>query len=190
MTTVKRSRAKLLLVVAMFALPMLVAIVLAQTGWRPAGKRNFGTLVQPPQDFRAVRAHEEADATIDWDSGDGTWWVVLSLPPDCAEPCARMLDALQRVRAGLNRHAGRVRVLVSGPIAPEMRTALQRFPEARAVAMDPDLLPHDAALPPAANERIATLPVYVIDPHGYLVLRYDAGTDLTGLRKDLARLLK
>ena len=35
-----------------------------------------------------------------------------------------------------------------------------------------------------------SLAVYLIDPNGFLVMRYAQGFDPSGLRKDLARLLK
>jgi hypothetical protein len=34
------------------------------------------------------------------------------------------------------------------------------------------------------------VPVYVIDPNGFVILRYPPGFDPAGLRADLARLLK
>ncbi|MBA2238974.1 MAG: hypothetical protein H0W24_09815, partial [Lysobacter sp.] len=36
----------------------------------------------------------------------------------------------------------------------------------------------------------AGVPVYVLDPNGFVILRYPPGSDLGGLRTDLARLLK
>ena len=36
----------------------------------------------------------------------------------------------------------------------------------------------------------AGTPVYVVDPHGFVVLRYAPGFDPGGLRMDVARLLK
>ena len=36
----------------------------------------------------------------------------------------------------------------------------------------------------------AGTPVYVVDPHGFVVLRYAPGFDPGGLRTDVARLLK
>ncbi|MCW0416325.1 hypothetical protein NB689_002079 [Xanthomonas sacchari] len=36
----------------------------------------------------------------------------------------------------------------------------------------------------------AGVPVYVIDPNGFVVLRYAPGFDPAGLRADLAKLLK
>jgi hypothetical protein len=177
------------LLLLLFAAPVLVAFVLAQLGWRPAGTRNHGTLLEVPQDFNSVRAIEESDALVDWNTSAGNWHVLFPVPADCGAPCAQQLDALARVWTGLGRHAARVRVLVTGPVDAELRAALPRFPQAKVVALDPDPLPHPAPVA-ATDARVATLPVYLVDPHGFLVMRYDAGSDLTGLRKDLARLLK
>ena len=41
-----------------------------------------------------------------------------------------------------------------------------------------------------ASHVDGSLAVYLIDPNGFLVMRYAPGFDPTGLRKDLARLLK
>ena len=45
-----------------------------------------------------------------------------------------------------------------------------------------------AALP--AVDDPAGTPVYVIDPNGFVIMRYAPGFDMAGLRKDLATLLK
>ena len=39
-------------------------------------------------------------------------------------------------------------------------------------------------------DAAAGVPVYVVDPNGFVILRYAPGADLSGLRADLARLLK
>ena len=46
----------------------------------------------------------------------------------------------------------------------------------------------DAALPEKASAD--ALPVYLIDPSGFLALHYRAGFDPAGLKKDLGKLLK
>ena len=45
-------------------------------------------------------------------------------------------------------------------------------------------------LPPHLPAAPDALPVYLIDGRGFLVMRYAPGFDPSGLRKDLARLLK
>ena len=55
----------------------------------------------------------------------------------------------------------------------------------REVASDQALI---AALP--RNDDPAGTPVYVIDPNGFVILRYPPGFDPGHLREDVARLLK
>ena len=43
---------------------------------------------------------------------------------------------------------------------------------------------------PAVVDAAGGMPVYVVDPNGFVVLRYAPDTDLAGLRTDLVRLLK
>jgi hypothetical protein len=43
-------------------------------------------------------------------------------------------------------------------------------------------------LPEAASAE--AVPVYLIDPSGFVALHYRAGFDPTGLKKDLGKLLK
>ena len=45
-------------------------------------------------------------------------------------------------------------------------------------------------LHPVAGEPAQGVPVYVIDPNGFVVLRYTPGFDPAGLRADLSKLLK
>ena len=49
MTPRNRKRLGLVLLVALFLTPLLAAIVLNAVGWRPAGTRNYGELVEPPR---------------------------------------------------------------------------------------------------------------------------------------------
>jgi len=42
---------------------------------------------------------------------------------------------------------------------------------------------------PAVDDAAGT-PVYVIDPNGFVIMRYAPGFELAGLRKDMATLLK
>ena len=51
-------------------------------------------------------------------------------------------------------------------------------------------LPQVDALPTLRPRSVAGVPVYVIDPNGFVILRYAAGSDPADLRADLAKLLK
>lgn len=184
----RRGRRQFLALVALFVLPMFAAALLALSGWRPVATRNHGTLVEPAQDFRAERAALASGEPLVWNSADGIWHIVVRAPADCGAPCVRMVDSLQRVWIGLGSDAAHAVVLWTGAVDPPTRDALARFPQARVATLDTNLLP--AATPPAPGDALAPLGVWLVDPNGYLVMRYEPGFDPIGLRADLRRLIR
>jgi hypothetical protein len=160
-----RKRIALLLIIALFLAPVVVAYVLNENGWRPAGTRNYGTLIEPPQDL-----------------GTAHFTLFALTGPNCAEKCLARIDELRRARLTLNQNAYRVRVVVLD----------EALDPARLAALKPVALARDtdarlAGLRPAGADEVT---VALADPHGFLVLRYGAGYDGNLLRKDLARLVK
>lgn len=182
MTSVIRSRATLLGVAALFFTSFGIALFLIYSGWKPVATRNAGELLQPPVELGTLGLMR-ADGSVypEWERDRRLWRVVVLPPPGCGEPCLRLSDSLYRVWVSEGRHADRVQVLWFGEVpaqAPEYRAFLpmQASPTLR------------ATLP--ASHVDGSLAVYLIDPNGFLVMRYAPGFDPTGLRKDLARLLK
>ena len=51
MNKTNRSRLFLIAIVLVFAAPLVVALLLNLSGWRPATTRNYGVLVEPPVDI-------------------------------------------------------------------------------------------------------------------------------------------
>jgi cytochrome oxidase Cu insertion factor (SCO1/SenC/PrrC family) len=176
-----RNRIGLTLILLLFAAPLLTAYVLNTLGWRPAGTRNYGTLIEPPQDLTAARFIQEDGKPIAWKDADWSWTVFALPGPACAKACLARIDELRRARLTLNQNAFRVRVVVLGDIDADALAAMK--PVARARDADDKL----TALRPAEADEVA---VAFADPHGFLVLRYAVGYDANKLRKDLARLVK
>jgi hypothetical protein len=176
-----RSRLTLLLIAAMFFGSFGIAAFLRFTGWTPVHGRNLGELLQPPRDFSAAQLRR-ADGTIyDWAPDKTIWRIVVVPTDDCGGACAKTLDALHRIWLIQGRKADHVDVLWFGSLP----TDGPRF--RRLVAMQPDAA-LSAALPEKAGSE--SVPVYLIDPSGFLVMHYRAGFDPTDLKKDLGKLLK
>ena len=184
----RRARRQFVLLVAFFVLPMVAAVLLAMTGWRPQATRNHGTLVEPAQDFRAERATLATGEPVVWNSAEGIWHIVVRAPEGCGAPCARMVDSLQRVWIGLGSDAAHARVLWTGAVDGPTRDALANFPQARVAALETAILPAPAA--PLAGDVLAPLGVSLIDPNGYLVMQFAPGFDPIGLRADLRKLIR
>jgi len=176
-----RSRLIRLRIVAMFFGSFGIAAYLRFSGWRPAGSKNFGELLQPPKDLGAIALHRADGRPYAWAPADERWQVVVVAPADCGAPCARLLDTLHRVWLSEGRQAARVQVLWFG----ELPAQAPAFSGLVPMAANPAFV---AALPDAS--RPEALPVYFVDPGGFLVMRYAPGFDPSGMRKDLARLLK
>lgn len=181
MTSDSRKRLGLVLLALLFAAPMLAAIVLNAVGWRPAGTRNYGELITPPQDLTAAPFVLADGAPLAWKDADWSWTVFALPGPGCAQQCLARIEELRRVRLSLNQNAARVRVVVLADLPADALAALAPVASAR------DATAALAGLHPAAADELA---VAFADPHGFLVLRYAAGYDGNQLRKDLARLVK
>ena len=182
MTSRLRSRSTLLLVVALFFTSFGIALYLIYSGWRPTATRNAGELLQPPVELGTLGL-QRADGTSypEWEPDRRLWRVVVLPPAGCGEPCLKLSDSLYRVWVSEGRHADRVQVLWFGEV-PAQAPAYRAF---QPMAASPALR---ATLP--ASHEDGSLAVYLIDPNGFLVMRYAPGFDPSGLRKDLARLLK
>ena len=177
-----RKRLGLLLIIALFLAPVVAAYVLNENGWRPAGTRNYGTLVEPAQDLTGARFVLADGKAVEWKDADWSWTLFALTGPGCAQKCLARIDELRRARLTLNQNAYRVRVVVlDEALAAEQLAAL------KPVALGHDADARLASLRPTAADDVA---VVAVDPHGFLVLRYAAGYDGNLLRKDLARLVK
>ena len=181
MSPLWKSRATLVVVASMFFTSFGVALYLIRSEWRPTAKRNAGELMQPAQALGELGLRQVDSSAFEWEPDRRLWRVVVLPPADCGEPCLKMADTLYRVWVSEGRDADRVQILWFGAVpesAPEYRAFLPMEPS-------PALR---AKLP--ASHVDGSLAVYLIDPSGYLVMRYAPGFDPTGLRKDLGRLLK
>ena len=185
-----RNRAMLLAIFALFFGSMLVAGLLRFSGWRPSGLRNKGELLQPPADLRGVAPKLVDGGAYRWNPAARTWRIALAPPVDCGRACTEVMSGVHTVREVLGPEAGRVDVLWLCPALPcGLPAGAPRPANLRLLQPDPTL----RARLPRVDERAADgrgLPVYVIDPNGFVILRYAAGSDPGDLRSDLAKLLK
>jgi hypothetical protein len=180
----RRNRKVLLLIFAIFFGTMLVAGALRFSGWRPAATKSHGELLQPPLDLRARNLSLADGSHYPWNPGARTWRIAVAPPADCAQACndaARDLDIVWKL---MGHRADKVEVL--WPCASPGCNVPSPLREDRALrVLRPD--PEVRALLPGVDA--GGVPVYVIDPNGFVILRYAPGADPVGLRADLSKLL-
>lgn len=176
-----RNRIALLVVFALFFGGFLIAGALRFSGWRPEGMKNHGELLEPPADLRGIAPQLVEGGEYRWNPVERTWRIVVPATADCGAACGKLAADIELVRELFTKDADRVHLLwigdypAEGPRTPALRL-LQDTPALR------------EALPRSVDP--AGVPVYVVDPNGFVVLRYAPGFDPGHLRTDLSRLLK
>lgn len=175
-----RSRLTLVLIAIMFLSPFILAWAMFFGGWKSEATRNYGELLQPPIELAKQPLQRADGSRFAWQPERHAFRFLVAPGQDCAQACATTLDTLHRLWLGQGRKADRVEVLWFGALPPGPR--FRGLVEMRA---DPALT---ALLPQAASAD--ALPVYLVDPNGFLVLHYRPGFDPAKVRKDLGKLVK
>lgn len=176
-----RNRRMLVVIAVLFLGSFVAAGVLRFSGWRPAQLQNHGELLQPYGDLRQVQARLAGGEAYPWNPQARLWRIAIAPPAGCGARCVALSRELDTVWQLFGRNADHVHLLWIGEPPPgAVRNAATR------------VLRDDAALR-AGLPRVddsAGVPVYVIDPNGFVVLRFAPGFDPADLRTDVARLLK
>ncbi len=189
------ARAKLLLLAALFALPIIAAMVLYFGGWRPARTGNYGELIQPPRPLAPVMFADLAGKPAMLPANDHKWVLVYFASAECGKACEDVLYKTRQVHIGIGEDSDRLRrvFVVTDPAAREwLHYVLKDHPGVQVLFGDPTTIANFAhAFLIAPEDRINQLHgVYLIDPNGNLMMHYAADADAKGMRKDLKHLLK
>ncbi len=180
----RRNRNMLLVLFLVFFGGMLVAGLLRFSGWRPEGTKNKGELLQPYGDLREYVPTLANGGAYRW-KDEPRIWRIVAMPRDCdttrAAECAKLLADFDKVWRLMTKDADRVHVLWAGAMPPGIVVP----EEVRLVRVDDGLRAGLARW----NETDGDA-AWLVDPNGFVVLRYAPGFDPGDLRTDLARLLK
>ena len=178
-----RNRAILVFIVVVFFGSAIVAGALRFSGWRPAGMKNHGELLQPPGDLRAVTPRLAAGGEYAWSPVERTWRILVAPPASCTDACVTLSHDLDKVWRLFGHNADHVDILwVGEPPEGALRNRVWNVIEPM-----PGIT---AQLPRVGEGGPQGVPVYVVDPNGFVILRYAPGFDPGHLRTDMARLLK
>ena len=115
----------------------------------------------------------------------GRWQIVVTAPGACSQDCERLVYLARQIHIGLNREAGRVQHVLAtdASLSPDYTQRLQReYPQLLRVELDRKRY-EQMTVPDGVS-------LWLVDPHGNLVLRYDAGSDGKSILDDLRYLLK
>ena len=170
-------------------MPLAAALWLYfSSGWRPGGGAEHGELIHPARPLPETPLTLADGSTASAGVLKSGWLLVFVEDAACAKTCRSALTQMRQARLALDKDAGRVKrvLLHAGSCC-----------EAGYGAGEPDLLVLAAAGPEGAALRALFPPagdggrgIYVVDPHGNLMMSYPASGAASGMLKDLERLLR
>jgi hypothetical protein len=183
-----RGRRTLLIVAAVFLLPVAVAFSLYYGKlWRPANSSSKGELIDPARPL-TVTGLRHADGTpADAAAFNGKWTLLYIGDGRCDDACRTSLVFGRQTRLALNNEMTRVqRVFLA--TANCCDTDYFAREQAGLVAFDASAPEAAAFLAQFPEGREHTL--FIVDPLGNLMMRHDARLTTKDLLSDLKKLLK
>lgn len=152
--TQHKNRRILLLVIAVFALPIILAKFALNGDWLATGVTNKGTLIANELTLEQLG--------IDKAKFNQQWLILYSLPNHCDVDCQKTLEAVHNTYVALGKDMPRVTpvALYQNTLSTEQ---LQRVSKSRWQLL---------AMPAAAKEHINMPQILIVDPLGNVFLSH------------------
>ncbi len=180
-----RNGRPLLLLLLIFLAPLALAFWLYYgSHWRPAQRTNHGALIEPPISLPALRLGAGSASAL-----TGKWSLVVigEGASGCDETCRGALVYARQTWLSLGKLTPRVQRMLLAADGCCDREYLRDEHEGLVLAelSDPAVARLRGAFPLPLDHTI-----FVVDPLGNLMMRYDVRQDPKGLREDLKNLLE
>lgn len=183
----RRGRRTLIMVGAMFLVPVLVAATMYFTqAWKPSGSSSKGELITPPRtlSFAGLR---NVDGTPAGETALLRKWSVVYVGDGaCDADCRSALLHARQTRLALNNEMTRVQNVLLATANCCATAELQ--------GVIPGIVLFDASAAAALIEQFPPQAransLFIVDPLGNLMMRHDASVTSKDLLSDLKKLLK
>ena len=191
MTKSKKSQRSLLALFAVFVLPLLGAVALFATRDQLVLTTpvSHGQLIYPAQPVSQFEFNTPTKRLLTKDYLQGKWTFLLYISAVCDLECeAALFKVRQTMRAtGKDRNRMQYLLLSQSTASSAIDQSIQqRHPQ----LLVGQLMKWETDMDAKQEEALASGYVYVIDPFGNLMMRYDSNATSKGLLKDLKKLLR
>ena len=173
----RKGRLQLLLILLGVIGPMILATGMYKLQfWVPEGRSYHGELI----------GNGQTRADLGVQAQEDRWQLLVTAPKECSVDCQQLVYLARQIQIGLGRDAARAShaLSIAQPLNSDYETKLKReYPQLQRY-------PLDLTQFNKANADQAAPQLWIIDPHGNLVLRYDPTVKGKDLLNDLRHLLK
>lgn len=192
-----RGRKQLLLLVAFFVAPILIAVIMYNTmpAGGPAKTKNYGDLVVPARPLVDVALHTEAGKDFKFSDMNKTWVMIYIGGSECDKTCADVLYRMRQSRLaqrGEHLRIKRLYISTSGKAKASLKKVLKEHTGLELVSGSTENIKavlKQFKLENKSDAKSANR-LYLADPFGNLMMSYESDFDARGLIKDVELLLK
>jgi len=192
-----KSRKQLILLVAFFVAPILLAVIMYNT--MPAGgptkTKNYGDLVVPARPLTDIVLQTESGKDYKFSDMNKTWVMIYIGGADCDKICADVLYKMRQSRLaqrGEHLRIKRLYISTSGKAKASLNKILKDHPGLEVVSGSTENINAVLNQFKLENKTAAKSAnrLYLADPFGNLMMSYESDFDAKGLIKDIELLLK
>jgi cytochrome oxidase Cu insertion factor (SCO1/SenC/PrrC family) len=182
-----RGRWKLFAVIAVCAAPVIMSYLTFYV-IKPEGRTNYGTLLDPRAYPIPQLAAQDLDGkALELDAYRGKWLMVQIDDAVCAAECQKKLYNMRQLRTAQGKQRGRIErvwlITDQAPVAPQL---LKDYEGTRFLRVRPEVL---KSWLPLEADTIPSDHIYLIDPLGNLMMRYQKNADPNKMKRDISKLL-
>jgi cytochrome oxidase Cu insertion factor (SCO1/SenC/PrrC family) len=191
-----RSRAKLIILISIFILPIVAAYILhKKPEWQPKSTKNFGVLYKPTVKLNGFSLQTQDNKAFTLADMQGKWSLVYIGGGNCDQQCQQTLIKARDARLAQGTEATRINyyyIVAADRFTDDVQTLskqhhslvlLQGTAEQRNAVIQQFRI--DKTHQPGGDNRL-----YLVDPAGMVFLYYPFGFEHVGLMEDLRHLLK
>lgn len=156
----------------------------------PAGRTNYGVLIDPQRPLPALALQRLDGTTVPATSLRGSWLMLTVDGGACDEACAKKLWQMRQVRLTTGKDADRVqRIWLIVDQAPLATAVMREYDGTLFLRAGADEVAAFLPLPAEPGARLADH-IWLVDPLGNLMMRWPPDADPNRMKKDLVKLLK
>jgi len=192
-----KGRQQLLLVIAFFVTPIIIAIIMYNTvpEGGPVQTKNHGDLVIPARPLKDVSLLSASGKEYKFSDMHKTWVMVYIGDAECKKECADVLYKMRQSRLaqrGEHLRIKRLYISTAGKAQQSLTSILKEHPGLEVVSGSNKNIKAVLEQFKLDNktEAITAHRLYLVDPFGNLMMSYEKDFDAKGLIKDMTLLLK
>lgn len=176
-----KHRLQLAALMLLFATPLTIAWLLSNSGWHPQRTRSSGILVDPSRNVAKVVVPLNDGKPLQWQDAQ-LHWTLLALPgAQCSVQCRNRLEEILRMRITLGHDADRLRIVYLGPTLPS--GFVEQYEQLQVGSDATNAFVQERA---QSNDSLA---LALVDPRGWLLMRYPDGYSARGVRSDIKKVI-